>query len=313
MALSRDLKIKLGSLMVPTGRRKQSEEETLELLHTTHFPNSGLTQDLAAPAAALLTRRPDWRLATRGVTYIRVGWAIYSFVPYKSRGVDGIFPVLLQQARELVIPYLVRIVCACLATGYVPAIWRQVKVVFIPTPGRNTYSGTRDYRPTSLTPFLLKTMERLVDRYLRDEALAIMPLHPNQHAYQAGKSVETALHQFVVRIEKALDQQEIALGAFLDIEGACNNTCYETMCDALVRHGSEYTIVRWITATMEGRVAVATLNDISLRFVISRGCPQGGVLSPLLWCLLVNDLITRLSGSGVFIQGYTDDIRRCIQ
>jgi hypothetical protein len=98
-----------------------------------------------------------------------------------------------------------------------------------------------------------------------------VPLHPNQHAYQAGKLVETALHQLVVRVEKALDQQEIALGAFLDMEGAFNNTCYDTMCDALVRHGIEYAIVRWIKATLEGRVAVATLNDISLRFVISRG------------------------------------------
>jgi len=55
-------------------------------------------------------------------------------------------------------------------------------------------------------------------------------------------------------------------------------------------------------------VAVATLNDISLRFAISRGCPQGGVLLPFLWGLVVNDLITRFSGSGVFIQGYADDI-----
>jgi hypothetical protein len=151
-------------------------------------------------------------------------------------------------------------------------------------------------------------MERLVDRYLRDKALAIVPLHPNQHAYQAGILVETALQQLDVQVEKALDQQEIALGAFLDIEGAFNNTCYDTMCDALVRHGSEYIIVQWIRATLEGRVAVAALNDISLRFAISRGCPQEGVLSPLLWCLMVNDLITRLSGSSVFIQGYADDI-----
>ena len=46
-----------------------------------------------------------------------------------------------------------------------------------------------------------------MDRYLRDEILALQPLHPNQRAYQAGKSVETALHQLVVRVEKALDQQ----------------------------------------------------------------------------------------------------------
>jgi hypothetical protein len=142
----------------------------------------------------------------RVVTYRRIEWAIDSFAPYKSPGVDGIFPALLQEGREVVIPYLVRIICACLATGYVPAIWRVVKVVFIPKPGRNSCSGPRDYRPISLTSFVLKTKERLVDRYLRDKALAFVPLHPNQPAYQAGKSVKTALHQLVVRVEKALDQ-----------------------------------------------------------------------------------------------------------
>jgi hypothetical protein len=50
-------------------------------------------------------------------------------------------------------------------------------------------SGLRDFRPISLTSFLLKTVGRLVDKYLRDEALAQVPLHPNQHAYQAGKWV----------------------------------------------------------------------------------------------------------------------------
>jgi len=101
--------------------------------------------------------------------------------------------------------------------------------VFIPKPGRNSYSRPRDFRPISLTSFLLQTMERLVDRFLRDEILAFKPLHPNQHAYQAGKSVETALHQLVVQVEKALDQQEIVFGIFLDIEGAFNNTSYDIM------------------------------------------------------------------------------------
>ena len=79
-----------------------------------------------------------------------------------------------------------------------------------------------------------------MDRSLRDEILVHKPLHPNQHAYQTGKSVEKALHQLMVRVEKALDQQEIALGVFLDIEGAFNNTSYESMCAALVRHGVDH-------------------------------------------------------------------------
>jgi hypothetical protein len=127
-------------------------------------------------------------LAARVVTYRRVEWTIDSFAPCKSPGVDGILPALLQNAQEVFIPYLVRIFRAYLSTGYVPAIWRQVKVVFIPKSGRNSYSRPIDYRPFSLTSFLLKTVERLVDKYLRDKALARVPLHSNQHAYQTGKS-----------------------------------------------------------------------------------------------------------------------------
>jgi hypothetical protein len=32
------------------------------------------------------------------------------------------------------------------------------------------------------------------------------------------------------------------------------------------------------------------------------------VFSPLLWCLVVDDLLARLSGGGVFIQGNTDNM-----
>jgi hypothetical protein len=108
-------------------------------------------------------------------------------------------------------------------------------------------------------------------------------LHPNQHAYQAGKSVETSLHRLVVRVEKALDQQKTALRVFLDIEGAFNNTSYDSISAALARRGVDCTIIRWIRATLEGRLASATLGGFSRSVRVATGCSQGGVLSPLLW------------------------------
>ena len=163
--------------------------------------------------------RVDGRVAARIITYRRVEWVIDSFVPYKCPGMDGIFPLLPQEGRRILIPYLVRNFRTCLATGYVPALWRQTKVVFIHKHGRSSYCVPSDFRPISLTSLLFKTIERLVDKFLREEMLVVQPLHPNQHAYQAGKSVETALHQFVVQIDKALHQQ-FTFGVFLDREGA---------------------------------------------------------------------------------------------
>jgi hypothetical protein len=39
-----------------------------------------------------------------------------------------------------------------------------------------------------------------------------------------------------------------------------------------------------------------------------RGCPQEGVLSPLLWCIVVNDLLEELRREGFHVYGYADDI-----
>jgi hypothetical protein len=59
-------------------------------------------------------------------------------------------------------------------------------------------------------------MEKLVDRHIRFGALKEHPLHRNQHAYQTGKSTETALHNVLTRIENAIEHKGIALGAFVE-------------------------------------------------------------------------------------------------
>jgi len=101
-----------------------------------------------------------------------------------------------------------------------------------------------------------------------------VPLHPNQQGYQAGKSVETALHQLMVQVENVLDQQQTALGVFLDKEGAIKSTYYDSMCDAFVRHGVDHTIAQWTTASLEGYMATVTINGSSMRIAVARGCLQ---------------------------------------
>jgi hypothetical protein len=43
------------------------------------------------------------------------------------------------------------------------------------------------------------------------------------------------------------------------------------------------------------------------------GCPQGGVLSPLLWNLVVDRLLVATNGLGFSIFGYADDIVTIVQ
>jgi hypothetical protein len=47
--------------------------------------------------------------------------------------------------------------------------------LFIPKPGRNSYELVKSFRPMGLTSFFLKTMERLVDSYMRAGSLKSFP------------------------------------------------------------------------------------------------------------------------------------------
>ncbi|RVE40858.1 hypothetical protein evm_014493 [Chilo suppressalis] len=194
-------------------------------------------------------------------------------------GLDGIFPGLLQWCEESILEHLLRIYTGCLAYRYIPTKWREVKVIFIPKPGKSDYTQPKAFRPISLTSFLLKVLERMCDRYLRDNALKRVPLHANQHAYSMGKSTESALHSVVRQIERGLSPKQSTLGVFIDIEGAFDKTNFTSISQALVRHGVDPTTAGWINNMLKYRAIQVTVNTTK-RAVVARGCPQGGVLSP---------------------------------
>jgi len=81
----------------------------LGLSLVTHFPSSVALEREAVPTAACRTTRLDQWVAERVVTYGRVVWAIDSFAPFKSPGLDGKFPAMLQEGWEHLVPYLVKI------------------------------------------------------------------------------------------------------------------------------------------------------------------------------------------------------------
>lgn len=292
------------------GESTTSSEEALNLLLEKHFPGIE-TNNLTRSIPKNRKRKPnykDWQTARRLITVDRVKWAIKSFKPFKSPGIDQILPVLIIESRDILIPTLVKLLQASLAHGYIPKTWQEVKVIFIPKPGKSTYSVADAYRPISLTSILLKIMERVLDRYIRDEPLKHKPLHNKQHAYIAGKSVDSAIHNVVERIEKALAVKEHALGAFLDIVGAFNLICYESIKRAAKHFKVNETVITWIDTMLSSRKVKANFLNSSKTGEVNKGCPQGGVLSPILWNMVIDDLLNKLNKAGYNTEGFADDI-----
>ena len=170
--------------------------------------------------------------------------------------------IMLQQGFELLAGKFLMSLRASLALGYIPISWRHIRVVFIPKPGK-PLSQAKSLRPISLMSNILKTLEKLLVRHIRDGVLVERPLHQNQFAYWA-MSTETALFQVVHRLEKSMNHKETALGAFLDIEGAFDNTSFNAITTAARERGLEETCCRWIGSMLESRLVHTFLMGSSL-------------------------------------------------
>lgn len=306
--LSKARTSQVGLLKRQDGSFTVSEMETLELLARTHFPGAEIAGGLKPSETVYRPRLEDWRRAALVIRPGIVRWAINSFKPYKASGMDGISPVLLQRGAEVLIPHLVKVFRASYAWGHLPEQWNRVKVIFIPKAGKKDYALAKSFRPISLSSFLLKTLEKVLDKYIRDNCLLCKPIHNNQHAYRMGRSTETALLEVVDRVEKALEDKEIALTAFLDIEGAFDNTPTRTLVEGLINKDVDSTTIRWVQSMLSNRTARLDLLGNVLEVTTTRGCPQGGVLSPLLWTLAVDGLLHKMAALRIDTQGYADDL-----
>lgn len=311
--LAKDPAAQVGSLLRPDGSYTVNSRDTAEHLLETHFPGSTQSaQEVPVLNSAAHSRR-DWKFAERLTKRGRIRFAVHKFHSFKSAGLDGVFPALLKQGLELLLSRLASVFKSSFVLGYIPKGWEKVRVAFIPKPGKATHCTAKDFRPISLTSFLLKTAERLLDFYIRREVLREFPLHANQHAYQMGKSTDTALHQMTQKIESRLGNGNFSLGCFMDIEGAFDNTEFDVIAGAARERHVEGLAIRWIVRMLSGRTVEATVCGTKTRLGVTRGCPQGGILSPILWCMVIDSLLVRLNESGVFTQGYSDDVSSLVR
>ena len=169
--LLKDGQSAISSLRLENGEYSKTETETLEELLRVHFPGSKILLEPSGGRDGLELESPEWS-ASMGDSrsFDKLKWAVFSFQLYKSSGIDGIMPIMLQQGFELLAGKFLVLLRASLALGYILMSWRHTRVVFIPKPGK-LLSQAKSLRPISLMSFVLKTLEKILDRHIRDGVL----------------------------------------------------------------------------------------------------------------------------------------------
>lgn len=203
----------ISPLIMSNGKYSANNEEVIEELMKTHFPDCRpMINNRAVEDHRPIQSEEVWNDdIEETLQKDKIGWAIKCLSPFKSPGVDGIFPALLQKADDVIIPILATLFKASVKLNYIPTSWRGIFVTFIPKADKVSYDKAKSFRPISLMSFILKVLEKVIDRRIREKNLILKPLSNSKHAYQQGKGTESALHYLVTEIEKNTRNEDISL------------------------------------------------------------------------------------------------------
>ena len=303
---SSNKKEKLETLYKSDNSLTTNPEETLTVLEETHFKEGGVS-DLRNPPLNTTTT-PD-SLLNKIYDSSRLSDAVKSFVPEKAAGPDGIQPILIQQAWDQIAVITRKIMQTSHRLQHVPLPWKESKAIFVAKPGKTDYYRAKSYRPITLSPVLLKLQEKVILWHMQFDLNMTSLTSERQFGFKKGSSTETALHKIVHKIEKWIARKGYVLGTFLDIEGAFDNVSFSAISTAINKSPVDQSTAGWITSMVTNRYITISHKNASKRIRVKRGCPQGGILSPFLWNLIVDDLLKfTMNALPAYLQAFADDL-----
>ena len=93
-----------------------------------------------------------------------------------------------------------------------------------------------------------------------------------------------------------------------DIEGAFDHTSHPLLLTSLLNKRCPPYLLKLLASFLSDRKASFHLQGKSLTVPISMGCPQGSILSPLLWNIYVDGIFHIPLPGNMRIYGYADGI-----
>ena len=151
--------------------------------------------------------------------------------------------------------------------------WKEGTGIFLPKPGKESYFEAKSFRMITLTSFQLKWLKRLILYHINDDKNVQAKLSASQYGFRAGVSTETALHEFVRRVEQCLVRKKPALGIFLDIVGAFDNITFRGVATALRGLGMSEILTSWIENLLRHRTVQVELYGDKVKRKVMKGKP----------------------------------------
>ena len=212
-------------------------------------------------------------------------------------------------ARALVTP-LTSIINLSLETGIYPEVWKCARVVPCPKIGKD-HSKVESFRPLSMLLPFGKLCEMVVKDQLQEHASRTGFVPASQHGYQRGRSCDTAIGQAMRAVDENVRKSRLCAIVMYDYSAAFDLVDSRLLDDKLRLMGCSRRVRKWVRSYLSDRtILVEVGGEKSRKIILEYGSPQGSVLSPLLFIVLISDM--ELNMPGVMI-GYCDDSTNILQ
>lgn len=209
-------------------------------------------------------------------------------LPSTAPGPDGISAGVLKQFMEHHGFMLLDLVNHSLGCSWLHPCWKLSKVILLK---KNPSLGLQpdNIRPIALTSIVVKTIERILFRRMSDFVSNQGILSSCQIGFRPGCSIWFAHILIESEIRLAKTNHRVSALVTLDIAKAYDSVEHIIMLRKLASMSFPAYMVAWIQEFFTNRSFFCFSGALSSRtFQQSRGLPQGSVLSPLLFNILMS-------------------------
>ena len=275
----------VGNVTIPPDRKKQVREEMKQTdprAATKEYMNKSFNMRELEDALRILSKR-------------------------KSPGPDKITNEMLQHLGMNAKKTLLNIFNKSWQIGTVPQCWREAIMVPIHKKGKDRRK-VDSYRPISLTSCFCKLMERLVNTRLNWHLESNNLLSSKQAGFRQHQSTEDQVTYIAQAIEDGFQAKKHTLAVWIDMEKAFDKVWKNGLRLKLQQSGVKGYMYRWISQYLTNRKARVHINgSYSRKKILKDRVPHGGVLSPTLFLIFINDIIENLP-KNMYCAMYADDL-----
>ena len=232
------------------------------------------------------------------ITEDEVRAAIQSLPLQKAAGPDQIQPEHLRYGGDLLVQYVTALFNLIISHEFIPTSFQHGLTVPIPKSSDKDLTNPSNYRGITLLSNVGKLLEKVILQRLHDRTKIDSCMSPLQGGFKPGVSCLHTAMIFQEAIQHIREKGKKAYVALLDVRKAFDTVWHEGLFHKLFQLGVKDHAWRLLRKWYSSSSCSVLWNGVcSTSFNINQGVKQGGVLSPLLYSIYLNDLLIELQQS----------------